>query len=353
MRPLKASGVLLTVLISLVSSSLYANWNEDFEVQSRALIKSLPQFQTESYLQEYEGFSEIKESLVRDGSLKRKLIDSPLSDRTIILRPRQGVVIKKRADNIIRELFAYEVSLLLGSSVSSFVPAFPLEIGGKKVIIQKMEPFDFGKGDRELPSSSSIKKVSVEGYWKAHLQAYILGIGDLLGRNIGVNAEGKIRFFDVEASFRYSDEIYRRQNAIGIGFVAESFDWPQYRMPLDKKTAENLRNFIRKLSGFEEKASIYQECRGYPVLTKELLFRLAKVRAFSFEEGQTFRDFFGLAYPTIDAGLDDLNRIVSHIYKRKVDHGASLIFISQHIEKMKLTSEEKKEVEDWIARYVD
>ena len=190
-------------------------------------------------------------------------------------------------------------------------------------------------------------------YWTAHLQAYILGIGDLLGRNIGVNLDGRIRFFDVEASFRYAEEILRLSNSVRIGFVAESFDWPQYRAPLDKKTAENLRAFVEKLSSFEEKASIYQECRGLHVLTDALLFRLEKIRAFPFVEGQSFRDFYGYAYPTINAGLDDLNRIVSRIYKRKVDHGASLIFISQHIEKTKLSSEERRDIEDWISKYVD
>ena len=210
----------------------------------------------------------------------------------------------------------------------------------------------FGRGDEEMPPSYEIKKVSIETYWKAHLKAYLLGLGDLLGRNIGISPDGKIRFFDAEYCFFYKNHVHQSGEVIGMGFLAESFDWPQYRDPLDKKTAESLRAFVQGLGSLEENFSLYEHLRTVSLFTEGTYERLQKVRTFLLEEGKTFRDFVGFLYPSIDPGLDQLNQIVGRIYKRKVDHGASLIFLSQHIVKYKLSQEQRREVREWVDYYV-
>jgi hypothetical protein len=331
--------------------SLQADWNADHDITSKELIESLPAFYAGEYKQARHLFMQIREVLLRDGLLKRQIKETAAENRLILLRPREGVVIKKRAGSYIHELFAWEVSLLFGSS-SCVVPSFPVEISGKRVILQQMEPFHFGKGENERPSPSAIKKVCLHDYWKAHLQAYLLGLGDLLGRNIGIDPDGKIRFFDTEATFRYQNQPRLDNGLVAVGFIMESFDWPQYRMPLDRKSVELIRRFIKELQDFEERLSIYENIRPVSILREDLLVRLEKIRNFPLEEGRSFRDFFGYIYPDLDDGLDELNHIVSHIIGSRVDHGASLFFVSQRMRRYQLSSESKRLLDEWMAKYI-
>lgn len=330
---------------------LQADWNAEFDARSKKLIEHLPEYYSEDYKQIRSSFLSIREKLLRDGLLKRQIKETLPEWRLNLLRPREGVVIKKRAANYIKELFTWEVSLLLGSH-GYVVPSFPIDILGKRIIVQKMEPFNFGKGDDEIPAPSVIKKVSLVDYWRSHLQAYLLGLGDLLGRNIGVNPDGKIRFFDTEASFGYQNAPWYEGSLIRSGFVMESFDWPQYRVPLDRKSAEALKAFVRECCNFEERLQVYESIRHVSIMQEDLLRRLQKVRDFDFTEGKSFKDFYVSLYEALGPGLDELNHIVAHITGTKVDHGAALIFIGQRIRKYQLPLDQRKMLSEWAYKYI-
>jgi hypothetical protein len=339
----------------LLTTPLFSDWNDRFDRETEKLFIELPELKMKGR-ETYEDFYFLRSNLLRDGSLKRQLKNASALEKFVLLRPRQGMVIKKRENNRIHELFVWEVSLLLGSS-SCFVPSFPVEIEGKRVIVQQMEPIIFGrvgeKKDGEMPSLRAINSVSLVEYFKAHLQAYLFGVCDLLGRNIGISPEGKIRFFDAEASFRYQNFPCWGGDHVSIGFLAESFDWPQYRKSLDKKTAESLQLFVSNLVEIEKKLELYQKYRGVSIVSPELLHCLEKIRSFSFVEGKSFRDFFGTIYPELNKGLGELTRIVSKIYGTEVDHGAALTFVFRHMSRYPMSTESRIEIRDWVSRYLD
>ncbi|MBM3197756.1 MAG: hypothetical protein FJZ58_00685 [Chlamydiae bacterium] len=331
---------------------LHADWNTSFDRQTHALVEKNFVLQSPEYQKSYAEFQRIRDRLCQDVSLRTLLQGLNEGQKIVLPHPREGFLIKKRQYDRIHEFYAWEISFFLDEH-PSVVWAFPLYLEGKKVIVQKMEPFFLGRGRREMPPSSEIKKVSVEEYWKAHLKAYILGLGDLLGRNIGIHPDGRIRFFDAEYCFSYKNRPYRDGNGVMLGFRAESMDWPQYRMPLDRQTAKNLQDFIQSLSYIEEKLLFYEEARGISLFSEGTHERLALLRSFLLQEGKIFRDFIGHIYPTLDPGLDQLSQIVSSIYKRKVDHGAALIFVSQHIHKYNLSQEQQRDLQAWIECYLE
>lgn len=331
--------------------SLYGDWNEEFDGQSAAFRKTFPQVNTQEYRKGLEGFHSLRSLLLKEGALHKLFGEMPPSQRLNILRPREGVVIKRRQWDRIQEFYVWEASLLLGQR-SCVLPAYPVSIGGKTLILQKMESFVAGKGKEELPQEQDIRKVLLSDYWLAHLQAYILGIRDLLGRNIGISPEGDIRFFDAEYCFSYGNGAEKGDGIVDVGFIAESFDWPQYRQPLDQNTLEALQDFLQQLEGLETKLATYQDIRGLTVFGQNTYERIAIVRAFAFEEGTTFRDFVGGLYPSLDLGLEELNDIVGRIYGREVDNGAALLYVAQHIRHRKTAPEQQLEIADWIERYL-
>ncbi len=335
------------------SCVIYADWNRDFDKGSDLLMKDVPAFQTEEYYQEQKKFRFIRKALLQDRMFKKKMEMSSFLDKFMILRPRDQLVIKKRVRCCYLESMAWELSLLVDPD-TCFVPSFPINVDGKTVIIQQMEPFIFGHGYKELPPASVIKKVSLKEYWKAHLEAYLLGLEDLLGRNIGITPFGTIRFFDTEATFRYRKQPSRGVGVhnISVGFMSESFDWPQYRMGLDVQSAEWIQKFIEGLSSLEERIAEYERCRGV-VIEEGFFERLAHIRSFPFSEGTCFRDFLGYLYPKLSLGLDELSEMISRVYGRKVDHGASLLFMYRHMPSYSLTADQTKEIDDWIDLYVD
>jgi hypothetical protein len=331
-----------------------AGWNEDFDEESYVLGKHLDCLHTKTYEDFYGTFTQLRKMLLKDASLRRQLAAATSQQRIIFLKPREGLVVKKRASNRLHDFFSWELANLFGVD-DYVVPSFPVEIAGKKVIIQKMEPFTFGQGKMQMPSSFIIKKIHLVTYWKAHFAAYLIGLGDLVGKNIGVSSEGVIRFFDLEYSLHYCNKPARTNRSFKTGFSPQSLEWPQYRYRLDQKSAENLREYVHSLDGVEEKLKLYLEGRKLPFEfdMEGFLQRLQNIRLFALEEGKSFRDFYAFLYPKLSPGLDFLTRIAESIFHQKVGHGSALVLICRRLEKQNVSSEDGKELEKWIHTYVD
>ena len=343
--------VFFGVIVLGFCQSLYCGWNEEFDASSRSVIETFLELQGDSYMDSYAFFSAARNSLLKDSSLRKQCKGSSDEDRFRIIDDVRGIVIKKRQKQRIHELYVWEVSCLLGAS-EFVVPSFPVEIAGQKMIVQPMEFFAIGRGEEKVPPSSFVKKVPLHEYWKSHLAAYIMGLGDLVGINIGVNSRGVVRFFDTESSFRYVNQPRSVKKLFKTGFVMESFEWPHYRKALSEQDVEELERFILGLSQLEEKIERYLEYRPFEVDLEGLFYRLAKVRSFSFEAGRSFREFYGYLFPRMNEGLDELNHIVGHIVKRRVDHGASILFACRRQEHYKMSSEERKSLQKWINVYI-
>lgn len=335
----------------LLVLTLRADWNKEFDSESNALMQKVATLQNQTYFQQYVFFYDMREKILANQELRRKVKHEESGNKLIYFDKQNKLVIKKRRNNHIHELFAWELSFLLGSS--EFVaPSFPMEIAGKRVIVQRQEPFEIGSGNLSRPRDATLALVTLETYWKAHLQAFLLGLGDLAGQNIGVSPEGVIRFFDNEASFIYHNEPFKTDDSFSMGFICQSFDWPHYRMPLDRKTAESLRNYIGSLDGLEENLKIYSLCRQFPFPNEGFLSRLQKVRNFAYREGATFRDFFGTVFPQISPGLDDLTETVGQFLGYKIDHGTMLFFICRHMKKQDVPLRTKSVIKNWVDKYV-
>lgn len=333
------------------ASLLHAGWNEKFDKQSQWLVDEIEEFRG-SYQEQYEKFIQIRKQVLKDLLLQKQIGATREDQRMILLRPRDGLVVKKRASGNIYELFAWEFSYLFHGS-EFLVPSFPIEISGKRVVVQEMEPFTYKKDKVMAEAPKEVKKISLEEYWRAHLLAYLLGLADLVGQNVGVSPIGHIRFFDMESSLQYTNIPHRTTRSFKTGFVSQSLEWSQYRESLDAKTASRMRKLVQSLENIEEKLDKYIACRGVSVYLEGLLHRIEKVRGFSFEEGKTFRDFYGFIFPQIDEGLDELSAIASDILGKKVDHGSALILICRWMDQYNLSAKQKQAVENWIATYID
>ncbi len=344
----------------LVHSALGADWNADFDEHTNCLVQELPQLQNGDYLQNQHYFIQAREKLLKNSDLCTRFKSAQEKDKFMVQIDQMDLLLKKRKKDRIKDLFTWEISYLLGSN-AYFLPSFPMEIGGKKVIVQRLEAFEFG-----IPSEGSpigklphklIKKISLETYWKAHLQVYLLGMYDFTAQNIGVNSKGILRFFDNESCFHYSNAIEKFQGGLKIGYKCQSFDWPQFKKPLDKRTAQKVRNFMRSFTGFENKMEIYLSHR-YPDFSKdfemgELIQRLENLRNFQVEEGVSFRDFFASLYPQLSPGLEDLVQIVRGILGQKAGYGTTLWFMSRWIHTHPLSAQDKEALESWVGAYVD
>ena len=337
----------LSICIALHAGPL----DEAFDATTIATWEALSCLHVKSYQESYEFFLQLRKKLLRDGALHKLFSSLTNEDKQIFPNPKEGFVLKKRPRQRILEFYAWETSFLLDEE-SSIVPSFPLWIADCGVIIQEMEPFLFGKGKQEMPPLKEIQKVSLEEYWLAHLRAYLLGLGDLLGRNMGINPQGKIRFFDAEYAFFYTNLLYREDYSIVMGFRAESMDWSQFTQPLDRKTVQVIQKFIVGLEGLEERLQIYEQMRHVTLFSQGAYERLQQVREFPLQEGVTFNDFLFWIYPSLQGGLEPLQEIVSAIYKRKVGPGTALIFLSQYACKRLIADKYKERLRAWIDLYI-
>ncbi|MES2200484.1 MAG: hypothetical protein V4489_10025 [Chlamydiota bacterium] len=342
--------VLLVFLCTLSNS--HADWNWSFDEMSGRLVSCLPDGDVEKYMDDYTCFLGLRERCLQNASLQKQIAKMKASAKELILCSKEGVILKKRRNNHIHELFAWEISTLLGVD-SCIVPSFPIEIGGKVVIMQKLESFAIGEERTNIPAKSILKNVSLDNYWKAHFQAYLLGIKDLLGRNIGVNDAGEIRLFDMEACFRYQNRPEKSKGVFHTGFFMQSLGWPHYRQPLDAEAVFSLQQFIAALDRLEENIKLYLMYRPVSLNMKCLLYRLGKIRSFSLQEGRTFCDFYSFLFPRVSSGLDLLSQIVSKALKKQVDHADALLFIQKSYDNKKIPDQSVKEIKKWIDRYVD
>lgn len=332
-------------------SYLQANWNDAFDKSTGKMLDQLVNIDSEEYEKHYKVFARIREVYLADSALCKQIRSMKSFDKEIILRPRERMVIKKRRENHIYEAFAWEIATLLGTN-SCIVPSLPVEIGGKRVILQNMEDFEIREKHKKLPKKSIMKRVSLDAYWKAHFQAYLLGMGDLVGRNIGVNKEGKIRFFDIESSFKYGPVTKTSDTSFYTGFIAQSFSWPQFEQTLDQSTLLSLQEFVLSLDSLEENIATYLRYRSFPLDEEGFFYRLNKIRSFPLEEGMSFKDFYSFAFPSIGEGLEELTGIIGRIWHKKITTGEAILFAKKDVSKLSLPRKEKEEMQEWIKNYI-
>lgn len=342
-------SLVIKLFFLLFCSTLLADGKADFDEQTEEMGSTLPIFQTPEYQFYRDFFMAAKEQIAHDKKLTKKIARSRPSAKFNQTLPQYGVILKKRRHSNIREVWAWEVSQLLGSS-AFVVPSYPMVIGDKTVVLQKLERFHHG---REMRGHEArfIKKVALTCYWKAHIQAYLLGLADLVARNIGISPQGKIRFFDNELAFTYINVPEKNRRTFQSGFLCESLDWPQYREKLSKREAAHLSRFIQSFKQVEKNLRLYTAFRPFAV-PEGLAYRLKRIRSFSIKEGATFRDLYGHLFPTLDPGLDKLNKLVRSILNKKVDHGSSLLFACRWFKHFELTEKEQKALQAWIDTYV-
>ncbi len=347
----KLFGFFIAVLF-LVQGCLVADWNREFSQETHALIEDFPVFQNRRYLEPYAFFLKVRSRLLHDRFLRAEMEWADLEEKIMLIRERDDCILKKRSNNNLKEVFVWELSCLLGAS-ESMVPAFAMEIGDKKVVIQKMEDFFIGDIPPRIPPMDLVKKVPLTTYWKAHWLAFILGQRDLVGRNIGVNTKGYIRFFDAEDSFCYSQKPTNVNGVFYVPFLTQAFEWPQYREELEEKNWRELWEFQQKLLAAKDEIKAYFSYRDVDCNLEDLLNRLDQVAYFPLKEGLCFRDFYGFLFPRMNKGLDKLNWIVSGILNRNVDHGAALFHAMGKHRIKQLTSAQRKAIKEWIHEYVD
>ena len=348
---------IIALAVFFTSHKLCADWNSDFDQETDALIKELPALQHTDYARERSEFKTIRTKLLKSKSLVNKIQKMDLMEKALIKKKSLSVIVKKRNNHHIHDLYPWELSFLLGSN-AYITPSFPMEIGGFRVIVQKLEPFEFGEriSGRDMGggySKNTIEKVSLETYWKAHLQAYIVGLSDLVVSNIGVNSKGIIRFFDNEACLIYYNAPFPRVNTFSTGFICQSFDWDQYRKPLDSKTAFVIQDFIRGLGNFEESLKIYCRIRNIALSFDAVRHRLNILQNFPVREGTTFQDFFAAVFPKMSPGLDGLCNIVSRLLHKPVGHGTALFYATRHAKKKLPPPEMQAALTTWVNTYVN
>ena len=344
------------VLYTVLMACCYGDWNTDFDQKTHSLLTHLIEPKTKAYKKEYRNFQEIRDKILLDVFLKRTLSAAKATDKDIIVRPEDGVLLKKRMNNNIREAYVWEISTLLGSR-SCIVPSFPIYMGGKLIVLQQQEPFFIREKGSYLPSKSVLKKVSTEAYWEGHLQAYLFGIGDLVGRNVGVNAEGRIRFFDAEGSFTYQDfPEYPKKleaDAFCTGFYAHSLAWPHFEDVLTQKEVDSLQQLINSWSSLEQNIEIYLTFRNAPINIKGLMYRLEKIRSFPLEKGKSFKDFYAHLFPRIGQGMGELQQIVTQLTQSKVSIGEAIVWSRKGVRSLDVKDKKAEKMRQWIASYIE
>jgi hypothetical protein len=342
----------LILCFSFLLRTLLADWNSDFDLNSQYLIETFPSLQNASYLTYYDFFSRHRESLQADSILKKEIRDSLDIDKFMKVKVRDGLILKKRAENNINELFIWELACLLGGA-KFVVPSFPLDIEGKKVILQKMEEFTVGQKKTRVPPDRIVREVDLVDYWEAHYIIFILGLRDMVGCNLGIGNRGRIRLFDAEESFIYNTGPQRTLGGFDIGFVTQALEWSQYREPLTEAQVKRLNAFIHGLSDFEEKLEVYLRYRPLSISKEGIRDRLHKVRAFSLRPGISFRNFYGFIFPKMSKGLEELRGLISSIIGRNVDHGSAIFYAMGKHRIRTINSKQKKAIKDWTMKYVD
>lgn len=230
-------------------------------------------------------------------------------------------VLKKRAYGGCKEALAWEVSSLLMNNPSC-VPSFCCEIAGFWVVVQPKEEFVISS----QATNEEKEAVSLFAYWKAHLEAYLLGLGDLVGRNIGIRPDHSLCFFDAECSFHYRIRLSYLYLQTAEIFISQAFDWSQFYAPLDRQTAALLEQYVR--SWQEESVQEYALAHQSLLPWMELSTRMVHIQSFAYQAGKSFADFYRDAFPRVFAGLPTLCHIVSLLEGRVVHEGEALVYLA-------------------------
>jgi hypothetical protein len=335
----------LLVFLSLVGG-LYADWNKDFDLSTQHVMGLFKELRSDEYMDSHLFFMEGRERLLRDSSLVSRF--RLCSSREKFMEFRGDFICKKRKGTNIKDFFAWELARILGDR-HFVVPAFPMEIGGKQVVVQRKESFSCAEHFTDSLPDEIVKTVSLESFWKAFIIAYVLGYSDLSSKNIGVNQQGKIRFFDNEASFKY--ELNNKKKPFDVLFWAQAFDWPQYRAKIDDQLALRLKKFIKGFDSFEAKLSLYSKVRRFSVDQGKIKNRLKKARFFRLKDGVSFFDFYQFAFPELAKGLDSLVEIVEEIAGRRVGHGSAISFIVKRDIAERVNPEQFEKIRRWVECY--
>ncbi len=341
---------LALLLYLFLFSTLFAHYNQDFLENSHLLTSTLDSFHEEnypykSYLNDFQKFKD---------DIKVRYLDHELSLLSWNTKEnffKEDYVVKKRPRQNINESFFWEISIIL--SLSQYVtPSYPVEIGDHLFILQPIEEIEVASYTENLPSKRT-KQVSHRDYFYAHILAFLLGAQDLSGMNIGLTEDHSIRFFDNEDIFNFDLTPHKTSRSYFAPFVSLAFDWPQYRMPLKRRLAKELKKFLLNLNEKKEALECYATIRGLPEETlKGIYERIAILNGYEFEKGSSFADFIHYLHPKLSDGLDDLSDIVSEILQRKVDHGVALFFTTKMIHFVDLTSPEWESLNSWISLYI-
>lgn len=340
------------VFLFATTAIFCVDWNAQFDEETKSMMRAIPLFQNVRYAESYAHFQKARSILLHDPSFQSKRAAMSSSSRMRFISKEAEGIVKKRGENI-KELYTWELSFLLGSG-EYFVPSLPIECDGTYMIIQPIESFCIMRS-HIMPKSAKecVEKVPLETYWKAHLQAYLLGIQDLYGRNIGVSSEGIIRFFDTEYSFQYF-ETGKMNVGCSVGFISQSFDWPHFHVPLDQASLKSVQNFLQSLSVFEELYACYKRYRHFSFQDNGLFRRLQKIRTVPLKVGMTFSDLYAFLFPSISEGLDPLMQIAEKLMKRPVREGTALLFLCGKILNMHALSREGQErLQHWVETYAD
>jgi len=347
-------GLLFGIVVTLsLSTKVECGWNENYINDSLLLTQVIPYYQCDksNYFSNIQEFLGLTYKIEQNRGLVNKIIELNHNSKINFPDPSSGLIIKKRLYNNIDEAYAWELSYLLEGN-NFITPSFPLQIGNNTTIIQKWEYFKKGAWLTLHPPQHVIKKVSLENYWKAHFLAFILGHNDLSGANIGITPRGTIRFFDNEGIFQRELIPKKTQDAFFVSFVSVSFDWPQYRMPIDKHTAQRLREFIIQINKNKPQILLYSEIRGIPKAGNFILENIEILNQFDISEGKSFLSFIGFLYPTLIDGLDKLNKIVAKVLHPNIDHGVALFFATRMVKYYNLSIQIRNELNAWIDQYV-
>lgn len=334
------------VLFCLLGSSLLAGWNEKYDEETECLCRTFEALDTSEYRKYYEDFSVVRQKSLEDKELRKEIGKMSSSSKKIFLRKKDGTVIKKRPWERLGEAYVWEISALLGSP-DCIVPSFPVEIGGKKVVLQKKASFTTS----DVASRSLIKQISCAAYWKAHLQAYLFGMGDLVARNIGITKKNEILFFDIESSFKYRS-LKRSKLGFHTGFLSHSLTWPQFQKPLTREEAISVRYFIDSLANIRDTLDRYLDCRSGFSHREGLLYRLDKILEFPLEEGCSFFDFYSFLFPELFKGIEEWCEIVSEWKKKSVGIGEALMIARKKIGEGPISREQRQRIMKWLDRYV-
>ncbi|NGX53783.1 MAG: hypothetical protein K1000chlam4_00502 [Chlamydiae bacterium] len=341
----------VVLVLSFSSILAFANWNDDYLADSLRLSRTVQCMNNDFYVSRLLSFEELKNHLIDDSELNAALKSNSVADKIIYWREQANCIIKKRPHDRINDAYVWELSLLL-SMPDCVVPTYPVEIANKKVVIQNLENLTFGSWI-VIPNHESVRSVSLEDYWKAHLLAYILGFSDLSGMNIGIGDDQKIRFFDNEDVFSGNSAPCRSGRFFQVEFVSTAFDWPQYRAPISHNFAQELGAYATSLLDKKGELMHYVQIRNIPPGAEHgIQERMELLSQFAFSEGTTFRDFYAFLYPNMASGLDELSDLVGKILNRKIDHGIAVFFATRTIRYWGLSEEVQFELDQWIEKYI-